>query len=317
MTIELFSSKPIKSERIGELFQISFGQPFNKEYWEWRFLNNPNSSKTYIAYVEENEKLVGYYAVSPMQLAVKGEGEFPIALSNMTMTHPDYQGRGYFRKLAKFLYEELEKDGFIGVYGFANQNSHYGFRKYLGWNDLGTLFNFSLIKGNFRNDLLLSDVDVNIIECEVDKKNLAMLNFSGSESFDVASIRNDKVVNWRYTENPVNVYYNLKVSAGNEVVNIIYKRYNESIDIMDVFCDDRNQGNQLSLYAFEYLFAKNVEQINIWSNLYSDDHLMLEKIGFQNTNFSTYFGVILFNTKFKKILSIKNWYYSFFDSDVY
>ena len=86
---------------------------------------------------------------------------------------------------------------------------------------------------------------------------------------------------------------------------------------MDVFCDDRNQGNQLSLYAFEYLFAKNVEQINIWSNLYSDEHLMLEKIGFQNTNFSTYFGVILFNTKFKKILSIKNWYYSFFDSDVY
>ena len=41
-----YSSNPIDFKLISELFESSFNLKLNADYWNWRFLNNPNSHKT-------------------------------------------------------------------------------------------------------------------------------------------------------------------------------------------------------------------------------------------------------------------------------
>ena len=96
--VEIYHNKPLSIDLIKDTFEASFNIIFDKEYWQWRFLNNPNNKKTYISYIVENGVLAAYYAVSPMIIIIDGKEE-KVALSNMTMTHPDFRGRGYFKKL--------------------------------------------------------------------------------------------------------------------------------------------------------------------------------------------------------------------------
>jgi hypothetical protein len=68
--------------------------------------------------------------------------------------------------------------------------------------------------------------------------------------------------------------------------------------------------------AIKYLVTKYERPLNIWSNLYDDEHLYLEKIGFQESVFNTYFGFIPFNDS-KEFFDIKNWHFRLYDSDVF
>jgi hypothetical protein len=68
----------------------------------------------------------------PTRVWVEGR-EVPVLLSLNTATHPDYQGKGLFTKLAAMTYEAGQAAGFDGVYGVANANSTPGFVRKLGF----------------------------------------------------------------------------------------------------------------------------------------------------------------------------------------
>lgn len=317
--MEFYSNKKIEITKISELFQKSFNQSFNQDYWEWRFLKNPNSSETFIAYVEEGDLIAAYYAVSPCILSIKNRGEFNVALSNMTMTHPDFQGKGYFKKLAASLYDLLKSKKFIGVYGFANQNSHYGFRKYLNWVDLAELNNFEVLRENYRSNLISRNLDVKI---DLQKTSTALLKKLATFYYNdknISILRDYTNLNWRFIENPLNQYYTICVEADKFEIVLIFKTYFDSIDIMEIFCSEENQElKEKHLFiAFDYLFSIGKSKINIWTNIHSDEHLYLEKFGFKKNNFSTYFGFIPFTNNFDEVLDLKNWHFRFCDSDVY
>ena len=61
---------------------------------------------------------------------------------------------------------------------------------------------------------------------------------------------------------------------------------------------------------------KGIKKINMWSNLNSEEHLMLEKIGFIECQFNAYFVYYPINIIFNNI-DIKDMHYRFIDSDVY
>jgi hypothetical protein len=286
--------------------------------WEWRFLNNPVTDKVYINYIKLNGVLASYYAVSPVNLLIDGQ-TYKIALSNMTMTHPDHQGKGYFKMLANDLYSKLKEDGFIGVFGFANQNSHYGFRKNLGWIDLAGLNSFSADKNEFRKNLLIDKEEIIYTESAIDAThihNAEELIFSDQK---IVPDRSESFLSWRLLRNPVNQYQTLLIHVENELQGIIFfKFYNGSIDIMEYFFHKKNENNTHDnlIKGIHFLINRYNCNINIWSNLHSDEHLILEKFGFKENNFLTYFGVIPFTHK-KELMEIKNWHYRFIDSDVF
>jgi GNAT superfamily N-acetyltransferase len=316
-TIRFYFSEPIPHQWIAETFQLSFNQPLDIAYWRWRFLENPASDKTYIAYVKDQQTLVSYYAVSPCRIVINGI-EHRIALSNMTMTHPDYQGKGFFKQLATALYRELQNDGFVGVYGFANHNSHYGFRRYLNWNDLSALTNFQVTRETFRHKFTGNQEN---LTCQIHPlqkgKSPIEEGFRCSEA-PVVLGRSSNSLQWRFSDNPQNQYYKLMILEKERCTGVlIFKKYGASLDIMEVFYHPEAYQDSMVLLArgvFQLLQQESI--VNFWSNLHSEEHVFLEKIGFQEKGFNTYLGVIPLQDQ-QDWIDIKKWHYRFMDSDIY
>jgi hypothetical protein len=316
--VKFFFEEELSLDQIKETFVKAFYQNFDCEYWKWRFLLNPNDTKIYIGFILENNTLASYYAVSPSLIQIEGI-KYKIGLSNMGMTHPDHQGKGYFRQIVEGLHGKLIENGFIGVYGFANSNSHYGFREFLNWQDLSILNKFQLN----RNTLRYSNKDIlgqYIFEYnEIDENQLEIINKMMTNVSLIHLTREKREIRWRLMKNPKNKYFALNIIKDNDIIaSLIYKYYNGEIDIMEFFTDNNyyHIKNKIIGAGIYKLVSEKAERLNIWSNLYSSEYLYLEKIGFKEKEFSTYFGVIPFEEN-DLLLQIKNWHYRFFDSDIY
>ena len=116
------------------LFDRSFGKPLPEAFWRWRFLDDPHGAPM-IELAWDGDVLAAHYAVSPTSIAVEGERRVA-SLSMTTMTDPDYRGHGLFGQLATRLYERLAGVGHVAVFGFPNAQSHRGFIRDLGWQDV-------------------------------------------------------------------------------------------------------------------------------------------------------------------------------------
>jgi GNAT superfamily N-acetyltransferase len=117
----------------GALFKACFPMTdkFTPRYLAWLYVDNPDGKAVgYDAW--DGERLAAHYVCIPARAWVEGL-EVPVLLSLNTATHPDYQGKGLFTKLAAMTYEEGAAQGFDGVYGVANANSTPGFVRKLGF----------------------------------------------------------------------------------------------------------------------------------------------------------------------------------------
>jgi GNAT superfamily N-acetyltransferase len=119
--------------RYGELFKACFPMTdkFTPRYLAWLYVDNPDGQAVgYDAW--DGERLAAHYVCIPARAWVEGV-EVPVLLSLNTATHPDYQGKGLFTKLASMTFEAGASQGFDGVYGVANANSTPGFVRKLGF----------------------------------------------------------------------------------------------------------------------------------------------------------------------------------------
>ena len=117
----------------GALFAACFPSTskFTPAYLDWLYLANPDGAAVgYDAW--DGERLAAHYVCVPARAWVEGQ-EVRVLLSLNTATHPDYQGKGLFTKLAAMTYEAGAASGFDGVYGVANANSTPGFVRKLGF----------------------------------------------------------------------------------------------------------------------------------------------------------------------------------------
>jgi GNAT superfamily N-acetyltransferase len=119
--------------RYGELFKACFPMTdkFTPRYLAWLYVDNPDGQAVgYDAW--DGDRLAAHYVCIPARAWVEG-AEVPVLLSLNTATHPDYQGKGLFTKLASMTFEAGAAQGFDGVYGVANANSTPGFVRKLGF----------------------------------------------------------------------------------------------------------------------------------------------------------------------------------------
>jgi GNAT superfamily N-acetyltransferase len=119
--------------RYGELFAACFPGvgKFTPTYLAWLYLANPDGQAVgFDAW--DGERLAAHYVCIPARAWVEGQLA-RVLLSLNTATHPGYQGKGLFTKLAAMTYEAGAAQGFDGVYGVANANSTPGFVRKLGF----------------------------------------------------------------------------------------------------------------------------------------------------------------------------------------
>ncbi|OFJ49547.1 GNAT family N-acetyltransferase [Janthinobacterium lividum] len=116
-----------------ELFTACFSkqEKFSPAALRWLYADNPDGSVVgFDAY--DGDILAAHYVCIPALIRVNGKLEKTL-LSLNTATHPKYQGKGLFTKLAELTYRAGAELGYSSVYGVANANSTPGFMRKLGF----------------------------------------------------------------------------------------------------------------------------------------------------------------------------------------
>lgn len=110
---------------------------FSRDYLDWLYRCNPDGQVVgFDAY--DGDRLAAHYVCIPARARVGGD-DVTVLLSLNTATHPDYQGKGLFTKLAERTYAAGAERGYDSVYGVANANSTPGFIRKLGFQLVGPL----------------------------------------------------------------------------------------------------------------------------------------------------------------------------------
>ncbi len=104
---------------------------YTADYLCWLYRENPSGAVVGFDAWEGGE-LAAHYACVPARLLVGGR-TCRALLSLNTATHPSFQGKGLFTKLAAATYEHAKSIGFDCVYGVANANSTPGFVRKLAF----------------------------------------------------------------------------------------------------------------------------------------------------------------------------------------
>jgi len=204
----------------------------DEKYWNWMYKNNPTHLiRIWVA--EDNEKIVGHYAVMSVFMKVNDKLQTG-ALSLNIAVHPDYQGRGIFPRLAKQASRELSEEGIVFTYVYPNKRSFPIFIEKLGWfevpslpvlfkplnlekllarkvgnrflakmiNPFGLLF-LKVFFGERRNDISkgIDVIRVTSLDDRVD-------GFweQASKPYKIIALRDKKYLTWRYFDKPDNSY---------------------------------------------------------------------------------------------------------------
>ncbi|MBT9160328.1 MAG: hypothetical protein DDT26_01605 [Dehalococcoidia bacterium] len=133
------SSEPQMLRHYASLFQTCFptATHLDVRYLEWLYTKNPSGTVIGMD-AWEGDRLAAHYVCVPGAAMLDGK-RARVLLSLNTATHPDFQGKGIFTKLADATYCAGAERGFSAVYGVANANSTPGFVRKLGFSLIAPL----------------------------------------------------------------------------------------------------------------------------------------------------------------------------------
>lgn len=133
MEIRPVTTDPSALLRYEGLFRQCFpaASHLNARYLNWLYALNP-AGQVIGCDAWLGGTLAAHYVGVPVDAAVNGS-KVKVLLSLNTATHPDFQGKGLFTRLAEGTYERAAGFGMSAVYGVANANSTPGFTRKLGF----------------------------------------------------------------------------------------------------------------------------------------------------------------------------------------
>jgi GNAT superfamily N-acetyltransferase len=122
-------------DQYSEIFEACFGRTVGRRYFEWKYRQCP-TGQVVAFQATHRGRVAAWYGLLPEQWTIGG-AERLVYQSMDTMTHPDYQRRGLFSKLARMTYEHVgtQPDPYVMV-GVPGPMSASGFDK-LTWKRVG------------------------------------------------------------------------------------------------------------------------------------------------------------------------------------
>ncbi len=310
--------------RILALFREVFGAEMSLPFWQWRFIEPP-FGKGIIKLLFDGNKLIGHYAVIPMDVQVQGK-LLKAVFSMTTMTHPDYSDQGIFTYLAEDTYKLCRERGFNFVYGFPNRNSYSGFVRKLQWQDLGKM---AILEKKLQPVTTRGPIRAGFSINEVENFDTAINSLwdKVKQEYVVIVPRTEQFLNWRFVRNPDVRYtkYTALDSYGNVLGYVVLKIYvQENITrghIVDVLTVSDEEVVCLLLdNAYAHFLKNGVGDVSCWipqNSFYAD---VLKEEGFVRKETDTYFGVRSFSEDdilIESIGRLSAWYITMGDSDVF
>lgn len=323
--IQVFPDNKLDPVAVLDTSKLAFKRNIEKSIWmkSWNWLTHRGNGLdcSYSFFIMDGTIVACFLTIVPMKMLIEGIGEVRVGLAITGMTHPSYQGKGYYSSICKYSQEYMKNDGFSMLIAFDNHNSHYPEVKYLNWKDIGVLNTFSLCASKI-NNLAINQREFSISTNRISLLDTAELanNYHTNEE-EIRFDRGYDFLKWRLNEHFSNDYYVCRLinKAGECSVIAVYKYYLlNQIDIMEIFFhNDKGLYNSSASSMLLGLLAKQeTKTINMWSNLFSLEHQELEKAGFQELGFSAYLVYCPLIADFQQ-LNLRNIHIRFIDSDVF
>lgn len=335
-------------EKYRECF-LANGSEKSLQLLKWFHKKNlPGLQSIYYALTSENE-IAAIYTYLPVRLKLMDQTA--IAMQSFdTLTDYRHRGKGLFIKLATKLEKEESAKEIELVYGFANENSVNGFIKKLGFTYFGDVP--FLIKpfriGYFiKKALLKNKNETGESNCliEAPKKLLFKNNIVIEEikEFDtgydklwqkikphisIGINRDSAYMNWRYVEKPGENYMRYGFyKTGNLEAVIIFTLKNKHDGkigyLMEILHapESKKEGLQLLKFGTKILKKNKADVALAWCLPNSYNYNCHEKAGFYK--FPEKFRPLKLSMIVKKlnttheneIYNVKNWFFSYSDSD--
>lgn len=202
--MQLREASPTDITAIVQLLRLSLGEsmiPKSEKLWNWKHQENPfGKSPVWVA--EEKGKLIGVRAFMQWEW-MRGTQKVAALRAVDTATHPDFQGKGIFRKLTLQLVEACSTAPYRFIYNTPNQHSLPGYLK-MGWKERGKL---PLRLAITNPTALLSSAKKPVSFAEnwpTDR--LSRLEMS-NESDQLRTNISLEYIRWRYMHNPLFQYH--------------------------------------------------------------------------------------------------------------
>lgn len=224
--MEIRPFNPDDIEGLVELFAASFQAEVTAEYFRWKYLSNPAGQAEAMLAIE-GERIVGFYGMIPEVYAIDGE-DWRVHQSMDTMTHPDFQRRGLFTRLAGECYAAIQaKAGYLLGVGFPGETSHRGFTEKLQWSTVMEL------PYHFTNRPLQrlgksqkhARFELQCIKHFNDRH--AHLFRAYCTGTGIERVMSSSVANWQFIERPNSAFECFEVSDGSSIVAIACLKLDE------------------------------------------------------------------------------------------
>ncbi|MFC1978086.1 GNAT family N-acetyltransferase [Chloroflexota bacterium] len=292
-------------------------------HWTWKFTENP-FGKAVIKLLFDGNKLIGHYALIPMEVDVKDE-TVKAMLSINSMTHPNYRYQGIFTYLAKEAYRTCEELGVKFVYGFPNNNSYEPFINKLGWKGFGKMSSLEKDLGVQTLGEIGTESSIYPVE-RFDERVNSLWNKTKS-GYRVTVRRTEGFLNWRFTEHPtVNYPKYVFQDNSNEILGyMVLKTFVDADEIkghiVDMLCiNEKYIVEHFVSYAGAYFAEKGITNLSCWAPEGSFYAQVLEEEGFTRKEFNVYFGVRILDKEDESLSDIEqitNWHLTMCDLDVF
>ena len=297
-----------------ELLQLSLGESKLKktqEIWDFKHNRNPfGVSPVFLA--EENTILVGVRAFMQWRWQL-GDVVWTSYRAVDTGTHPDYQGKGIFKKLTLYALDYVSQFGECFVFNTPNDKSRPGYLK-MGWQEVAkikvaflpiSIFSLSYLFYKKKYGNTITDEQLEQL-CSNHNSNLNSKNV-------LFTPKSAAYLKWRYEENPLQDY--IVVSTSDYYIAMYIKKhryFNELrvVEIISVF--DAKIRSRIRSVVYQYAFQNGCFVITT-----SDKELFSFRI------YGSYGPKLTFKTLTHsddftaKALDIQNWSYSLGDLELF
>lgn len=230
------SATPEDVPGIVELTKLSLGErlmPKSIEFWNWKHTFNPfGRSKVLLAL--DNEKIIGIRAF--MAWSWKSENKTYSSVRAVdTATHPNYQGKGIFKKLTLQLVETCREAGVDFIFNTPNKSSKPGYLK-MGWSSMGRMKVY--VKPVIPFASRANDFDSTYLI----KNTIPYHQKFSNATARLATSVSEEYLNWRYGTNPNIRYYAFSDRADSPTYLTIFRlkpfRWGTEFRICDTFSQD-------------------------------------------------------------------------------
>ncbi|MDI9216279.1 GNAT family N-acetyltransferase [Clostridium tertium] len=292
-------------DELKDLNKVCLNKDLSRDYFLWRYLNNPIDDFI-LCIARENNKMIASYLVLPINLVVDDE-IIKSGISMPILVRPDFRNNGLSCELAIKVYEKLKERDYKLLLGFPNEICHYNLVKKFGFEDI---YEIPTLK------LEIKDKDIyHINRCDIQKvyiDNEYNFNYSlvlKNDSNKIKIYKDANYLRWLFRENPMEKYNNYVVSKNKLVLaSIVFKKGKNKIEILELNSIDKEYTKILLCKLFRDSIEEAIENIEICCSIYNKDHRVLEELGFKNDKPITYFTVKRINYLDNKIDDFKNWF---------